>query len=78
MPYCSIDLILYCYCLVLIKMLVGLGIIMTKSLLKSLTERPGQYRGQTLNQMRHGHGKYVYTNSFFNYEGDWYEGMCYS
>ena len=36
--------------------------------------RPGKYVGQTLNQVRHGQGKYVYDNTFFTYDGSWVEG----
>ena len=37
-------------------------------------ERAGTYKGQTLNQVRHGQGKYIYNNAFFAYEGTWVEG----
>ena len=47
---------------------------MAKTLRKTAEVRPGQYIGQTLNQVRHGHGKYLYDNTFFTYEGDWLEG----
>jgi len=33
---------------------------------------PGTYRGQkNLTGLRHGEGKYVYSNAFFTYEGQW-------
>ncbi|KAL5255960.1 hypothetical protein ACHWQZ_G011243 [Mnemiopsis leidyi] len=48
---------------------------MAKTLRKTAEVRPGQYIGQTLNQVRHGHGKYLYDNTFFTYEGDWLEGV---
>jgi len=38
-------------------------------------DRPGHYVGETLNQVRHGQGKYVFNNTFFAYEGDWLEGV---
>ena len=50
--------------------------VMAKTLKKAQGDRPGQYIGQTLNQVRHGHGKYIYNNTFFAYEGDWLEGNC--
>ena len=37
-------------------------------------ERRNYYDGETLNQMRHGYGVYVYENKFFRYEGDWVKG----
>ncbi|XP_077168507.1 MORN repeat-containing protein 1 isoform X2 [Paroedura picta] len=36
--------------------------------------RPGLYRGEMKNQLRHGYGHYIYPNSFFQYEGEWKEG----
>nr|XP_056721386.1 MORN repeat-containing protein 1 [Euleptes europaea] len=36
--------------------------------------RPGLYRGETKDQRRSGYGHYIYSNSFFQYEGEWKEG----
>ncbi|XP_073459094.1 MORN repeat-containing protein 1 isoform X1 [Aquarana catesbeiana] len=33
-----------------------------------------QYAGDVKKQLRHGYGIYVYTNSFFRYEGEWKDG----
>ena len=45
---------------------------------KTQDQRPGRYIGQTLNQVRHGQGKYVYDNTFFAYDGTWVEGKPYN
>ena len=47
------------------------------SLRKAQVDRPGHYVGETLNQVRHGQGKYVFNNTFFAYEGDWLEGSVF-
>ena len=47
------------------------------SLRKAQVDRPGHYVGETLNQVRHGQGKYVFNNTFFAYEGDWLEGTVF-
>ena len=39
-----------------------------------VSERRNHYVGETLNQLRHGYGVYVYANKFFRYEGDWIRG----
>ncbi|KAM5140338.1 MORN repeat-containing protein 1 [Mantella aurantiaca] len=33
-----------------------------------------QYVGDVKKQLRHGYGVYIYTNSFFRYEGEWEDG----
>ncbi|XP_063001600.1 MORN repeat-containing protein 1 [Elgaria multicarinata webbii] len=36
--------------------------------------RPGSYCGRVGEQRRNGYGRYVYPNSFFQYEGEWKQG----
>ncbi|XP_070561025.1 MORN repeat-containing protein 1-like isoform X3 [Ptychodera flava] len=37
-------------------------------------KKQGNYVGETRKQLREGYGKYIYSNSFYTYEGEWRDG----